>query len=538
MSRGVRLARPLYVLGGIAGLDLLARIVPDLLFSGDVLVIPVTVLLTSKLVIDATSLGWFLGWGLLGTAVFLIVPRIFPRQLEAWARGIPARGTIALGSVVSGIWFSALVGQLEQFSGSHVVPPWWTLPATFVAILVLIPVTRALPALGSGMFSERASLFALNQRVSGGKVAGRVTLIVFLAGMLLALVSRLFPVPELLLLTFAAKEAISEFVLSTSSGVSSRKDVAERFVMGLGVVWLGQDAVLGLLYAAFPTFFVLYFDLAVVRLLADPLALGTEPLAVAFVGLTLGGATFGVVVTSVRLVERLPASFLTEYVDTGGQLAEDFDELKPRVPGFMLLPGLLLALYGIVAPKSLVATRYSLSVAPLELGIAALLSGALLVTVLGAQSFPGVEVREYHAAVVSAAVFFTVTFAGIGFAGIGLVDGSRLGASTPVGVGLVFGYFILAVVVAPFAGFELFDSRDTKAGRAAKSSFHRLKSEAGAAIKGYIIVVIIGGIIVSVASFLVPGRILEVVYATAMAPFFFGFVYRVLLMPFYLLELV
>lgn len=538
MSTGSRVSRPLYVLGGIAGLDLLARILPDLLFSEMVLVIPITVLLSSKLVVDATSLGWFLGWGLLGTAVFVTAPRIFPRQLQEWARGIPARGMIALGGVVTGIWFSTLIGQLEQFGASQVVPPWWTLPGTFVAVLVFVPVTRALPPLGSGLFGERAALFALDRRASGGKVAGRVVLIVFIAGMLLALVSRLFPIPEILFLSFTAKEGLSELVVGSSDRGTSRKDIAERFVLGLGAVWLGQDAVLGLLYAAFPTFFVLYFDLAVLRLLADPLAIGSDPVAVAFAVLTLGGATFGVVVASVRLVERLPASFLTEYVDTDGRLAEDFEELKPRVPGFMLLPGALLALYGFVAPKSLVATRYSLSVAPLDLGVAAVLATATLATVLWAKRFPGVELREYHAAVASATVFLTVTFAGIGFAGIGLVDDSQLGASTPVGTALVFGYFVMVLGVAPFAGFELFDSRGTAAGRSAKSSFHRLKSEAGASIKVYILVAIVGSIVVYVGGFFLPERILEVVYVTAMMPFFFGFAYRVFLMPFYFFELV
>lgn len=538
MRTGFRLSRPLYILGGIASLDLLARTVPDVLFSGEILVIPVTGMLASKLVVDATLLGWFLGWGLLGTAVFVTVPRIFPRQLQDWAQGVPARGIIALGGVVTGIWFSALVGQLEQFSASQIVLPWWTLPATFVGVLILVPVTRRLPPLGSGLGGERAALFALDRRASGGEVTGRVVLIVFLAGMLLSLVSRLFPLPEILFLSFATKEGISALIFDASDGASSRKDIAERFVVGLSVVWLGPDAVLGLLYAAFPTFFALYFDLAVLRLLANPLAIESDPLPVAFAALTLGGATFGVVVASVRLVERLPASFLTEYVDTGGRLAKEFDELKPRVPGFMFLPGSLLALYGFVAPQSLVATIYSLSVAPLALGIAAVLAVAMLGTVLRAQWFPEVKLSEYHAAVVSATVFFTIIFAGIGFAGINLVDSSELGVSNPVGVALMFGYVLMALVVAPFVGFELFDTRGTEAGRSAKSSFHRLKSEAAASIKGYFIVAILGGIVVYAAGFFVPGRPLEVVYATVMAPFFFGFAYRILLMPFYLVELI
>jgi hypothetical protein len=136
----------LTALGGIAGLDLFARTVPELVLGGQLLAIPVGAVVASRVVLGAQFVGWIPGWLLLGAAVFQAAPAIFPAQLLQWANGVPARVTLALGSVSVGVYLSAVLGTLQEFGASPVLPPVWVLPAVFVGLLVVVPLTRELPA--------------------------------------------------------------------------------------------------------------------------------------------------------------------------------------------------------------------------------------------------------------------------------------------------------------------------------------------------------------------------------------------------------
>lgn len=155
--------------------------------------------------------------------------------------------------------------------------------------------------------------------------------------------------------------------LSFSGSMSStRNDVGQRAILGLGAVWSGPRAVLASLYVGVPVFYVLYFDLRALETFAGSVTRST----VLFIGATLCVGTLSVLVAVVRLVERLPRAFFTDIADA--RLSASVSDLQPRVPGFMLGPAALLVAFESQAPHFFQELgprpAYTLSLGPPEMG--------------------------------------------------------------------------------------------------------------------------------------------------------------------------
>lgn len=539
MTVGGRASGPVLFLGSVATVDLGVRVVLDLLSAGDPVAFAVGGgVLAAEYALEATTITWALGWVVLAAAVFVVTPQLFPQDLLAWGRGLAGRTVFTFATVAFAVSLnSALVG-FDVFGPTRVEPPVWVLPAAFVAVFVLVPGTRwrrvpnGCPDLQFLSRPEETPL-RTEDPVRPGEFVARVLLIVSLAATFLVLLSRLFPIPEILLVTLAVLEGL-RYARGADAPTSGRKDVTERAMLGLGAVWFGPEAVLSLLYAILPLFFVLYFDLRALEMFAGPV----DPVAVAFLLATLGVATLSVVVASVRLLERLPKAFLAETADTDVRLAERFGELHPRVPGFMLAPTALLVAFESRVPQFFQEfgprPPYTLSVAPGELVVVFALAGLAVVVTFRAAWFPDLRLieRDYHATALSGALFVGITL-GYGIS-VGATDPPQ--ARLPVVV-LVLIYSLVVLLLSPFVGYELFD-REGKT--TAETRFDLLFKEAMTAllwIVGFsIFSVLVLTPALTVASQFVPEGIVTLLIGPLAAPITVGLLVRLVLLPFYLPE--
>jgi hypothetical protein len=540
MSGGGRPAGPVLALGGVAGTDLFVRVVLDLLYAGDPVAFAVGGgVLATRYVFDATTLTWAFGWVVLGGAVFVVTPEVFPAELLSWARGLLGRTAMTLGVVTVALSFDSAFAALAVFKASPVEPPPLVLLAAVATVFVFIPITFKLPRWCPDVplvNCPEETLLHTGKPVRFGETLARILLIVPFAALFLVLLSRLFPIPEILLVLLA----LAEMGRSARSGVSGlasgRKDVVERAVLGLGAVWFGPQAVLALLYAVVPVFFVLYVDLRALEMVTGPLT----PRALGFVIATLGVATLGILVASVRLIERLPRACLVEDAGDDVRLAERFEDLHPRVPGLMALPTGLLVVFASQAPTFFQEfsprPAFTLSVSTVELGIALVLAGLTLIVTLRASWFADLRLldRDYHAAVASTALFVGVP---LGYAvAVGTENQNVATVSLPVLVALVV-YALVGLLLSPFLGYELFD-KDPDAPD--QSRFGLLASEiktAFLAVVGFSIfsAVVLNPAIV-VASAFVSEEIVTLLVGPLVAPITVGLLVRLALILFYLPE--
>jgi len=523
--------------GGAAGTDLLARAVLDLVYTGDPVAIAVGGgALLSRYVLNAATLTWLFGWVVLGLAVFVVTPRLFPEELLGWARGVPARTVLTVGAVALALLFDSAFAAFAVFGASPVDLPLLELLAAFAAALVFVPATRNLPEWCVGVplvNCPEGALLRTRREIQTGELLARVLLIVSFAALFLVLLSRLFPVPEVILVVLAFAET-TRSARSGSSPTGGRKDVVERAILGLGAVWFGPEAVLALLYAAVPIFFILYLDLRAFEMFAGPV----DPATVAFLLATLGVATLSALVASVRLIERLPKAFLTADDVADADLADRFADLHPRVPGFILLPTALLVVFEsqavgffrYIAPRP----SFTLSVAPWELVIALALAAVTLAVTLRAAWFTDLRLLEqdYHAAVASSALFVGVTF---GY-GIAVWAADAPDVPRPILI-VVFVYAVVGLMLSPFLGYELFDKEP---GAPDRSEFDVLVSEIKTAILAVIGLSIFSAVVLSpvmaIASAFVPEYIVTLLLGPIAGPISVGLWFRVVLLPFYLPE--
>jgi len=537
MTGSDRSSGTILVVGGAAGTDLLARAILDLASAGDPIAIAVGgSILLSRYVLDAATLTWLFGWVVLGLAVFVVTPRLFPEELREWARGVPGRGVLTLGAVALALSFDSAFAELAVFGASPVEAPPLALLAVFAAMFLLVPVTWKLPnwCVGVPLINcPEATALRTRREIRPGEILARILLILPFAALFLVLLSRLFPVPEIILVVLAIAE-MARSPRSGSSPTGARKDVVERAIIGLGAVWFGPEAVLALFYAAVSVFFVLYLDLRAFEMFAGPV----DPTTVAFLLATLGVATLSVLLASVRLLERFPKAFLTADDVADADLADRFADLHPRVSGFMLLPAALLVvfetqasgLFRHIAPRP----SFTLSVSTVDLGVALALAAVTLVVTLRAAWFADFRLLEqdYHAAVASSALFVGVT---LGY-GIAVWAADAPDVPQPLLVALLV-YALVGVLLSPFLGYELFDKEPDTPGQ---SEFDVLASEtktAFLAVVGFsIFSVVVLNPAMAVASEFVPEFVMTLLLGPVAGPISVGLWVRVVLLPFYLPE--
>lgn len=518
MSREWVPASPLEVLGSIAVLDVLLRVVADLLLVLDATVLPEGVLLASRLATGSSAVGWLLGWLLLGLATFQALPEVFPEDATRVGNDVVKRAVVAAGAVGAGLYLDTLVASFPVLGAARFQPGVLWLVGSLLAVAVPVflaadvsvtPVTRYVYYRGS---ADEEQPLPVGRTV----LVSRTLLVVVLAGFVLAVVSRLFPLPEVLVLGVAARQR-----LAPASRPREPGDLAERLMRGIRSIWAGPKGVVGVGYGLVAMLSALTLTLGYLRALVndpDPLA---DPLAAVFLLATLGVGTLFVVVATTRAIERLPASV--------GVATEGDELVGPRIPG-LLLPGTaLFALYEANREGATDSLQHTLTVAPGDLAVALVVAAVALVLLAKPLLVPRLPVSDYLAVPVSAALAM-----GIVSTMLGLEQGTyEFGAATPV----VLLYVFVLAYLSPFLGYEAFNSDrwEDDADAESETTFFRLASEAfvaGAVFVG----AVVGGIVLRLVLFFAPPELVGVVISTVMIPALFGVAIRLALLPLYLPE--
>lgn len=369
----------------LACLEVVWRTAVDLAGAADIVLLPIGGILLSNEVLDAGAVGRLLGLLLLGAATFQTLPEVFPERYIDWGNDVVARVVVAGGVVAVASLFNDLVGQLPFFDGGPFSPG--------TAIITLIGVSAVAGLLTT---DHRARIVPQIQpfpnyiryrplpgidtmeRPAVGIIVSRVLLVLFFGGLALAVVVRLYPLPELFVVVVTVYEGLS-------GPATVRTDVAEGFLAGLRAIWAGPQGILGVSYGIAALLAVVWIDVAYLAGLANRAAVVADPVTLLFVAATLGVGTVHAMTGIVRLLERLPAAV----GDDSGPAVD-----KPVIPGLLLPAAALFWWFEYVRPAS-DATSYSLTATVPELGVALVLAVVAVVPLLRPPNGPRLPVSDY-----------------------------------------------------------------------------------------------------------------------------------------------
>lgn len=445
-------------LAGLAGGDLLARLAPELLGLGDSLVLPAGFVVASSLVLDWTTIGWLFGWVLFGSVVFQMAPLLFPVGVREWAHGLPNRAAMAVNAVGVGVFVETFVLEQFRFGTTPLPVDVGLFPVVLGGVVCLSLLSQALPPVRAR--SGLLYTFEESTYPSAGFPDVFVTqyvLLVLVVGTLLAEVSLLFPLPELLILAAVGYDVTTDVV--GVGDVPARRDVAERVVQGGSAVWYGMRGIVLLLYSLAGLFAVFLLDYLYVELLGLWTLLSVRPVDAAFVLYCLTGATVLVAVANVRFAERIPAQLRRQQGNRKAILrtsrSDPLETDQKRLPGFMVPAGLLVLSLEVARPAA-IERLPAAAVPPLSLpapvvGLA-LLAGALgVVTLLWPERLPSTSFTDYLVAPLSLACFLTLGI-GLGFADVGALAAGDL---AELGRAVRSALLVFVVALAPFVGYEV-----------------------------------------------------------------------------------
>jgi hypothetical protein len=451
--------------GGLASIDLAARIVPELLGLGDSLLLPVGALLATTYALELATVGWLFGWLLFGMVVFQMSPLLFPRRLHEWAHGLPNRVALTASAVGVGVFIeqSILVGL--QVGRSPLPVALERFPLVAGAAVVLLLLSRFVPPVRweSGLlYSFDRSIYPREEARSGIFTTQHL-LVVLLLGVLLAETSLLFPLPELLILAVVGSDLVGR---PLTGSVPARRDVTERLVQGVAGLWIGPRGLLWFFYSSFGLFAVFFFLVLYVDYLDFWALLASRPRTGAFLAYCFGGMAVLVIVASVRLLERIPAQIHTR--QRRGGLATRTSEATPpagdrsRVPGLLIPAGVLWVVLEFARPTfengTPAAEIPAFTITPTLVGVAAVTSLLGVLTVVRSGWFPELPLSDYQAAALSMACLFTL--------GIGV--GFSTGSTEPTGGSMRLHVLSSSVAVfgtamGPYVGYELAPAEDSAA---------------------------------------------------------------------------
>lgn len=370
----------------LAFVEALWRTTVELVGLADVVLLPVGALLLSKEVLDAAAVGQLLAFLLYWTATFQILPEVFPERYLGWGNDALVRGIIALGVVIAASLFDVLIGQLAFLDGGSFTPV-----ATIIALVGV--------SIGAGLLTTEQRVQVLPQiqpfpryiryrqfpsndalkRLEVGVVISRVLLILAFGGLAIAVVGRLYPLPEVFFIFVTAFEGLS-------GPKTVRSDIAEGFLVGLRAIWVGPRGILGISYGIgglLAVVLVVTWHLTNILNWAEMIA---DPVTLLFLLSTLGIGTVYAATSLVRLVERLPA----DIVDSTVAL-----EQKPLIPGLLLPAGALFAWYVGVRPVPGPFEPYPLNATVPELGIALILATGAIIPLLRPSLGPKLPISDY-----------------------------------------------------------------------------------------------------------------------------------------------
>ncbi|WP_152040436.1 hypothetical protein [Salinigranum salinum] len=323
------------VLFGVAGLDLAARIAGELLGFGTTVGLAVPVVLAGRLSFGLSTLGAALGWLLLWLVLFLYAPVFFPgpdRPTGEWVVGIPNRLVVATGALGVGLtlegWIAAWESQVSLADGI-VTGVVYISPLYAAGLLVAILVGYFI------VVDTRPSVFAAtrlpvpNRPTEGSITADRYVFLVLTLGLVLSVMSVLFPLPELLLVGLQLGDVVYGLGMLVSAGefyVAARQDFVEGMTGAVLVIWQEIEDISHLVYILAPLLWVWYIAVATITAADLPALVRTAPLDL--IGVLVLVTTVGGYVTfhSFRLSERVRARM------TG-------DDERPRMPLFLLPAG-------------------------------------------------------------------------------------------------------------------------------------------------------------------------------------------------------
>lgn len=473
-----------YLLGGIAGSDLMVRLVPELLGLGDNVVVPVGAIVVTQLVLDWSYLGWLLSWLLLAVVLFQLAPITFPQDEREWAHGLPGRTCFALSGVVLGLFFEKLMLEWTGIGRSPFQYGVEYAPVAVVGILLLLFVSRILPPmrLGGSLVYEFDGRDYPVESTAGMGFLGPYLLLVAVVGLMLAEISLLFPIPELLILGVSLHDVFG-YQLRSVPQIPARRDLAERVVLGSAAIWSGLRSSFLLLYLVAGLLTIILLDMLYINATHLWKLPGVRPLNFAFAVFTLGGATVFGTVHIVRLIERIPLLIsggdshhaiqfydrdylrrrvhgvvrpfhLVKFYDEEDlHSTADVMEPKPRIPGLMIPAGFLFGSLTLALPST--EWRSFENTAPLEVtgpivGLALVAAAIGTISVLRPGRVPDLQISDYYAGPVSIALF--LIFA------IGLDDNLVILSRDPraVFLQLVSNVGVFFIFMSPFLGFELF----------------------------------------------------------------------------------
>lgn len=456
------------VLAGVATGDLMARFLPELLGLSDNFLLPVGLVIASGFVLDMTTVSWLLGWLLFGIVVFQISPLLFPRYAHRWAHALPNRLTMTVSSVTAGMFIEKFI--LDTLSepqlgggelGTTPLPlPLDIFPVVLLGITILLVGSKfySNPTIHSRfVYSFDADRFPASP-MDRLPVTQHVTL-VLLIGTLLAELSLLFPLPELLIIAAFGYD-FGGFLIGGVEEIPARQDLAERVLQAGTAIWHRPRKVIQLFYIVFGIFAILFMDLFYIKYLDLPALVQVRPVAGAFAVYVLVMITTLGSIAYVRFAERIPAQL---HSTPGYRVSDKHRRQTPPEPDRQSVPGLLVPAGIILMTLELARPNYADAEAASELP--ALLALKPLFTVAIVAGLVGIAMiwwpdlaggslfSDYVATPLAVGCFLTIGW------GIGFMDFGKLLADQNVASVLVefFGLVlnVPALALAPFIGYEL-----------------------------------------------------------------------------------
>lgn len=403
--RGVSL--PEVAIYGTASIDLVMRLVAELLGFGRSVGLLVPFLVTGRLALGLDTIGWALGWVLLWLLLFLYGPLFFPEQGETrtdWTLGLPNRLLVATAAVGVGITFESWLAIFESLAnyGGIVSSPVYVPPIAALALLgaTLVGhlVVRTLEPTSWTVEHVPVPTRPRERPIAPDRYLSAVVVL----GAILAVVAVLFPLPELLVVAFGAGSVVASLApLTTPSAYlfAIREDLVRGILGGALAVWQALEGLSHLVYVLTPLLWFWLFAVGTIHLLDVRAAVARTPLSLLLLLGVLGAAGLHVVLFTFRLSLRVRARARGE-------------EQPPLVPLFLLPLGVALFVSlaviissGTTTPNSLSRVGFS---GPLTaLGLLSI--GLSVVTVLRPAAFPltGPDVDDRATAAIATALTLT-----------------------------------------------------------------------------------------------------------------------------------
>ncbi len=384
--------------GSLAVGEVLLRTVPEVLGFGDNIVLSAFAVIASRVFLDASTVGWVFGWLLLLGVVFQLTPYLLPERFAPITAGLPFRLTLTAIVATVGIFVERLI--LESWVDAGNTPLDISIevagPVT-VASVIVFSIVFSLPPLGRSLrlLAAPDATYVATDRVPLEMpllmFGAHCTALAVLLGTVLAEVSLLYPLPELLVLGVIAHDEVLALVGSVNQ-LPARRDVAERISIGSVAVWHGLRSSISAMYLVGTLFFFIPYLLLNTTQLELVTQATARPLAVGFLALCLVPATVHVTLFCIRGLE---------------QFAET--RHRARVPGLLLPAGLLVGLLGLHRPADTLLVTPPTEIWLLAGGVASI----AVLTAVRPEWFPSLPVPPRFVGPVAFGVFWSV---GLGMA--------------------------------------------------------------------------------------------------------------------------